>query len=51
MNRLSSRALAAVGAGAFAMALTVSGGVPADAVPASGPINHGGEGLARRLGG
>ena len=40
MNRLSSRALAAVGAGAFAMALTVSGGVPADAVPASGPITE-----------
>ena len=40
MNRLSRRALAAVGAGAFAMALTVSGGVPADAAPASGPITE-----------
>ena len=40
MNRLSSRALAAVGAGVFAMALAVGGGAPADAAPASGPITE-----------
>ena len=40
MNRLGSRVLAAVGAGAFAVALTVSGGVPADAAPVSGPITQ-----------
>ena len=40
MNRLSSRALAAVCAGVFAMALTVGGGAPADAAPASGPITE-----------
>ena len=38
MSRLSSRALAAVGAGAFAVALTVSGGVPAGAAPSSGQV-------------
>ena len=38
MSRVSSRALAAVGAGAFAVALTVSGGVSAVAAPSSGPI-------------
>ena len=38
MSRLSSRALAAVGAGAFAVALTVSGGVPAVAAPSTGQV-------------
>ena len=38
MSKFGSRALAAVGAGAFAVALTVGGGVPAGAAPASGPI-------------
>ena len=40
MSRLGSRALAAVGAGAFAVAMTVSGGAPANAAPASGPITQ-----------
>ncbi len=40
MSRLGSRSVAAVGAGAFAVAMTVSGGVPADAAPASGPITQ-----------
>jgi hypothetical protein len=40
MNRLGSRVLAAVGAGAFAVAMTVIGGVPADAAPVSGPITQ-----------
>ena len=38
MSRLSSRALAAVGAGAFAVALTVGGGGSAVAAPTAGPI-------------
>ena len=38
MSRVSSRALAAVGAGAFAVALTVGGGGSAVAAPTSGPI-------------
>ena len=38
MSRLSSRAFAAVGAGALTVALTVSGGVPAVAAPTAGPI-------------
>ena len=38
MSRLSSRAFAAVGAGALTVALTVSGGVPAVAAPASGQV-------------
>ena len=38
MNRLSSRALAVIGAGVFAVALTASGVVPAVAAPTSGPI-------------
>lgn len=40
MSRLSNRVLAAVGAGAFAVAFTVGGGVPAQAAPASGPITE-----------
>ena len=40
MSRLSSRAFAAVGAGALTVALAVSGGVPAVAAPASGPITQ-----------
>ncbi len=40
MSRLGSRSLAAVGAGAFAVAMTVSGGAPANAAPASGPITQ-----------
>jgi hypothetical protein len=38
MNRISSRSLAVIGAGAFVVALTVSGGGSAMAAPASGPI-------------
>ena len=38
MSRLSSRAFAAVGAGALTVALTVSGGGSAVAAPTSGPI-------------
>ena len=38
MNRLSRRSLAVIGAGAFAVALTVSGGGPAVAAPASGQV-------------
>ncbi len=38
MTRLSSRAFAAIGAGAFAVALTVSGGGSAVAAPTLGPI-------------
>ena len=38
MSRVSSRALAAVGAGAFAVALTVGGGGSAVAAPTAGPI-------------
>ena len=38
MNRLSRRSLAVIGAGAFAVALTVSGGGSAVAAPTSGPI-------------
>ncbi len=39
MSRLSDRALAAVGAGSFAVALTVGGGVPVHAAPATGSID------------
>ena len=39
MLRLSGRALTAVGAGAFAVALVVGGGVPAHSAPASGSID------------
>lgn len=38
MNRLSGRALAFIGAGVFAVALTVSGVVPAVAAPSSGQV-------------
>ena len=38
MSRLSSRALAVIGAGAFAVALTVGGAGSAGAAPTSGPI-------------
>ena len=38
MSRLSSRAFAAIGAGAFAVALTVGGGGSAAAAPTAGPI-------------
>ena len=38
MNRLRSRALTVMGAGVFAVALTVSGAGAAEAAPASGPI-------------
>ena len=38
MNRLSRRSLAVIGAGAFAVALTVGGGGSAVAAPTSGPI-------------
>ena len=40
MSRLSSRAFAAIGAGALTVVLAVSGGVPAVAAPASGPITE-----------
>jgi hypothetical protein len=40
MSRLSSRAFAAVGAGALTVALTVSGAGSAVAAPASGPITQ-----------
>ncbi len=40
ISRLSSRAFAAMGAGALTVVLTVSGGVPAVAAPASGPITQ-----------
>ncbi len=39
MSRLSDRALAAFGAGSLAVALTVGGGVPAQAAPATGSID------------
>ena len=38
MNRLRSRALTVIGAGVFAVALTVSGGVPAVATPSTGQV-------------
>lgn len=38
MSRFGSRTLAAVGTGALAVVLAVSGGVPAGAAPSSGPI-------------
>jgi hypothetical protein len=38
MNRLSRRALAVMGAGVFAVALTVGGAGSAGAAPTSGPI-------------
>ena len=38
MNRLSRKSLAVIGAGAFAVALTVGGGGSAVAAPSSGPI-------------
>ena len=40
MNRLSRRALAVIGAGVFAMTLTVGGAGSAGAVPTSGPITQ-----------
>ncbi|CAB4975954.1 MAG: hypothetical protein F2840_18285 [Actinobacteria bacterium] len=40
MSRLSIRAFTAIGAGALTVALIVSGGVPAVAAPASGPITQ-----------
>ncbi len=40
MSRFGSRTLAAVGAGAFAVVLTVGGAVPAGAAPSSGPITE-----------
>lgn len=40
MSRFTSRALAALGAGAVAVAVSVGGGVPAGAAPASGPITE-----------
>ena len=39
MGRLSRRGLAAVGAGASAVALTITGAVPAGAAPASGQVD------------
>lgn len=39
MSRFGIRAVAAMGAGAFVVALSVGGGVPADAAPASVQIN------------
>lgn len=39
MRRYGIRALVAVGAGACAMALSVGGGAPADAAPASGQVD------------
>ena len=40
MSRFTSRALAAVAAGAVAVAVSVGGGVPAGAAPSSGPITE-----------
>jgi hypothetical protein len=40
MSRLSNRVFAGAGIGVCALALTVSGGVPAHAAPASGPITE-----------
>ena len=40
MSRFTSRALAAVAAGAVAVAVFVGGGVPAGAAPSSGPITE-----------